>query len=186
MRQLIATLGGGQVRQPREIATAPCTGATLSKPVPAEGQDGLFIESWFPVCTSQAVVPGAVVGPPFLDGRIVIFRGDDGMATVMFAYCPHLGADLAAGKVVDNRIRCAFHRWEFDTAAGVGERVSAIRCLLMRLASPPSSIPRSASPGRHRLIRPAAHPRNSTCRPETRPRHPQRCRCVRPRGHSRL
>jgi hypothetical protein len=36
----------------------------------------------------------------------------------MSAYCPHLGADLSVGCVVENRVQCAFHRWEYD-AQGV-------------------------------------------------------------------
>ena len=83
-----------------------------SKPIPGEGQDGLFTESWFPVCMSSELSVGRVIGRSFLDGRVAIFRGEDGVARVFSAYCPHLGADLAAGKVVGNRIQCGFHLWE--------------------------------------------------------------------------
>ncbi len=82
--------------------------------IPAEGDDGLFTQSWFPICRSEDVPAGTVKGFGFLDGRIVVYRGEDGAAHVMSAYCPHLGADLAVGAVVGNDIQCAFHEWTFD------------------------------------------------------------------------
>jgi phenylpropionate dioxygenase-like ring-hydroxylating dioxygenase large terminal subunit len=83
-------------------------------PLPNEGEDGLFTQSWFPICFSEEVRPGEVLGKPFLDGRVVIFRGENGKVNVTSAYCPHVGADLAVGQVVGNNIQCAFHGWEYD------------------------------------------------------------------------
>jgi phenylpropionate dioxygenase-like ring-hydroxylating dioxygenase large terminal subunit len=92
---------------------------------PAEGEDGLFSLTWHPICLSGDVERGQVKGFDFLDGRVVVMRGEDGVAQVLSAYCPHLGADLAVGKVVGNTVRCAFHHWQYDcsgkcvkTAAG--------------------------------------------------------------------
>ncbi len=81
---------------------------------PAEGQEGLFSQSWFPVCLSREIKKGEIRGFDFLDGRIVIMRGEDGKAQALSAYCPHLGADLAVGDVIGNEIRCAFHHWRYD------------------------------------------------------------------------
>jgi nitrite reductase/ring-hydroxylating ferredoxin subunit len=82
--------------------------------VPNEGEGGLFTQSWFPICLSTDVAPGAVKGYDFLDGRIVVFRTNEGRVQVMSAYCPHMGASLEAGEIVDNHVRCAFHHWEYD------------------------------------------------------------------------
>jgi len=102
--------------------------------VPAEGSDGAFTESWFPICPSYEVRPGEVVGKSFLDGRVVVYRGVDGKASVLSAYCPHVGADLGIGKVVGNRIQCAFHHWEFDddgrcVKTGIGDPAPRDACL---------------------------------------------------------
>jgi nitrite reductase/ring-hydroxylating ferredoxin subunit len=86
--------------------------------MPAEGDNGVFCEGWYPICTSDEVGPGQIRGETFLDGKVVVFRGEDGKARVMSAYCPHVGADLSVGRVVENRIQCAFHKWEFDGAGG--------------------------------------------------------------------
>ena len=82
--------------------------------VPREGEGGVFSETWYPICLSTDLAPGAVIGRPFLDGRVIVFRGEDGYARVMSAYCPHLGADLSVGSVEGNHVVCAFHRWEYD------------------------------------------------------------------------
>jgi phenylpropionate dioxygenase-like ring-hydroxylating dioxygenase large terminal subunit len=84
------------------------------KPIPAEGENGLFSQTWFPICLSSEVPPGAIVGRDFLDGRVVIYRTPSGAVRIQSAYCPHLGADLSVGKLVGDRIQCAFHQWEYD------------------------------------------------------------------------
>ncbi len=86
----------------------------LGRPVPAEGEDGRFTQSWFPICLSSEVPEGRVRGEDFLDGRVVVFRGTSGTVQVLSAYCPHLGADLAVGDVQDDTIRCAFHHWQYN------------------------------------------------------------------------
>lgn len=82
--------------------------------VPHEGDGGLFSQSWFPIALSSEVPAGTIIGRDFLDGRVVIYRGVDGVARIQSAYCPHIGADLSVGTVVENRVQCAFHRWEYD------------------------------------------------------------------------
>lgn len=81
-----------------------------------EGADGGFSQTWFPICLSDEVGKGEVKGFDFLDGRVVVMRGEDGKAQVLSAYCPHLGADLAVGDVIGNSVRCAFHHWQYDCA----------------------------------------------------------------------
>ena len=63
-------------------------------PLPPEGEGG-FSQCWYPVCMSDEVGNGEVIGVDFLDGRIVIMRGEDDVAQVLSAYCPHMGADLS-------------------------------------------------------------------------------------------
>jgi nitrite reductase/ring-hydroxylating ferredoxin subunit len=86
----------------------------FSNPVPKEGENGVFSESWFPICLSDELAVGQLRGEKFLDGKVVAYRGEDGAARVMSAYCPHVGADLSVGCVVENRLQCPFHHWEYD------------------------------------------------------------------------
>ncbi|EMP26548.1 3-ketosteroid-9-alpha-hydroxylase oxygenase subunit, partial [Chelonia mydas] len=46
--------------------------------------------------------------------QVAVFRALDGQVYVVDAYCPHLGANLAAGgRVIGNCIECPFHGWQF-------------------------------------------------------------------------
>lgn len=45
---------------------------------------------------------------------LVVWRDRIGHPVVAARACPHQGASLADGKVVDGVLRCAFHHWRFD------------------------------------------------------------------------
>jgi aminopyrrolnitrin oxygenase len=50
-----------------------------------------------------------------LFGRsLVAWRNRSGRPVIADRACPHMGASLADGKVVDGELRCAFHHWRFD------------------------------------------------------------------------
>jgi nitrite reductase/ring-hydroxylating ferredoxin subunit len=101
-----------------ETVTAPTTAqATLRRAVsirvPFEGEDGKFTQSWYPICLSSAATRDFVRGFDFLDGRVIVFRDAAGKAHVLSAYCPHMGADLSIGDMIDGQIRCVFHHWRY-------------------------------------------------------------------------
>ncbi len=51
----------------------------------------------------------------YFDRHLVIWRDDSGEAHVQDAFCPHLGAHLGHGGVVEGcEIRCPFHGWKFN------------------------------------------------------------------------
>ena len=79
-----------------------------------EGDDGLFSQTWYPICLSSDVSSDNIVGRSFLDGDVVVARGRDGKAHVFSAYCVHMGANLKDGDIVDHTIRCPYHHWQFD------------------------------------------------------------------------
>jgi 3-ketosteroid 9alpha-monooxygenase subunit A len=70
---------------------------------------------WFCVANAASLGAGDVKPLHYFDTHLVLFRDEDGVARVFDAFCPHLGAHLGFGGVVENgRIRCPFHAWEFD------------------------------------------------------------------------
>src|SRR5260370_25690403 len=72
-----------------------------------------FHQAWYAIARSGEVGNGEVIGGDFLDGRAIVYRGENGEAVVMNAFCRHLGADLSMGKVIGNDIRCGFHHWQY-------------------------------------------------------------------------
>lgn len=51
---------------------------------------------------------------PLASRSVAVYRGADGRVHALEARCPHLGADLAQGRVIGNDLRCPFHHWTFD------------------------------------------------------------------------
>jgi nitrite reductase/ring-hydroxylating ferredoxin subunit len=86
----------------------------VSRPVPKEGQNGLYTQSWYPICLSTEVQQEQVIAREFLGGRVIVFRGEDGEASVLSPYCAHMGMDLSKGEVVGNNVRCIYHHYEYD------------------------------------------------------------------------
>ena len=71
--------------------------------------------SWFHVLYSDELASGEVKALHYFGRDLVAYRGQDGAAHVLDAYCPHLGAHLGVGGTVEgNHIRCPFHSWQFD------------------------------------------------------------------------
>ena len=79
-----------------------------------QGEGGYDV-CWYPVCMSKELQAGQVKSVSFLDGRVIVYRGESGRAFVSSAFCRHLGADLSIGEVEGDEVRCAFHRWKYGT-----------------------------------------------------------------------
>lgn len=81
-------------------------------------EKGLFPRGWHVVAFSQELAKGEVKALHYFNEDLVLFRGDDGKAVILDAYCPHLGAHLAGtgSCVVGNTVRCPFHGWQFDNS----------------------------------------------------------------------
>lgn len=71
-------------------------------------------QSWYPLALSREVNRGQVVSRHLAGRKVAVFRGRDGVARALAAECPHLGADLGRGQVVDCHLRCSNHHWSFD------------------------------------------------------------------------
>jgi nitrite reductase/ring-hydroxylating ferredoxin subunit len=70
---------------------------------------------WYVVSRSDELQKKGVRGVHYFGQDIAVFRSEDGVAHATDAYCPHLGAYLPEGGCVEgDRLRCAFHGFEFD------------------------------------------------------------------------
>ena len=89
------------------------------------GQEDLFLQNWNPLMLASALDPGKIAGVDFLGSRVVVYRDKDGAPVVQTAYCPHLGADLSGGELVEGEVRCPYHHWQF-AADGRCSRIPSI------------------------------------------------------------
>lgn len=99
---------------PQHWRIEPAPLAPGAKPVFANRD--VFLPAWFALARSRELSRGRVreirVGPK----RLVLWRDGQGKACAFEAACPHLGANLALGRVVGGEIRCALHHWRYDGA----------------------------------------------------------------------
>lgn len=68
---------------------------------------------WFVVAFSDELAPGDVQTLNYFGEKFALYRGEDGVARIMDAYCPHLGGSLAGGHVTGDALTCPFHAWRF-------------------------------------------------------------------------
>ncbi len=70
-------------------------------------------DTWYCAGWGRELATGPI-GRQLLGRRVLLFRDANGAAHALGARCPHRGADLAQGSVVDGCIQCPFHGWRFD------------------------------------------------------------------------
>ncbi len=84
---------------------------------------------WFAVCYSDELAAGEVKPVRYLGRELVVWRGEDGQARVLDAYCRHLGAHMGhGGRVNGNDLECPFHAWQYDET-GVVTRIPYSRTI---------------------------------------------------------
>ena len=79
---------------------------------------------WFQIGWPDELPVGKAVPMYYFARHLVAWRGEDGNAHLMDAFCPHLGSHLGyglgadgshGGNVEGNTIVCPLHNWVFDT-----------------------------------------------------------------------
>ena len=74
---------------------------------------------WHPVAATPALVAGDnLVAARVLGHDLVLWRSAEGVAQAWHDRCPHRGTRLSLGRVVDGRLCCAYHGWEFAADSG--------------------------------------------------------------------
>jgi phenylpropionate dioxygenase-like ring-hydroxylating dioxygenase large terminal subunit len=83
-------------------------------------------EGWYPVGRSRAIRRGKIKRVPIGKRDVVVYRDFAGDLHAVERACGHLGADLSLGKVIDNGLQCAFHKWcwNADGACANGARIA--------------------------------------------------------------
>lgn len=81
-----------------------------------------FPYGWFVACYSDELAVGEVKPLRYFGRELAIWRGEDGKARMVDAYCRHLGAHMGhGGRVHGNMLECPFHAWRYDEEGSVKE-----------------------------------------------------------------
>ncbi|RVT91032.1 Rieske 2Fe-2S domain-containing protein [Sphingomonas crocodyli] len=80
-----------------------------------------FPFGWFGIMWSDELAVGEIKSVRYFAKDMVLWRGEDGAARLIDAYCPHYGAHLGSGEVAGNLIQCPFHAWRLDGNGAVKE-----------------------------------------------------------------
>lgn len=72
-----------------------------------------FVEGWYWAIPSTDLRRGQIRPLRLLGRDLVVWRDTSGVAHTHDAYCPHMGAHLAEGRVDGDSLRCFFHHWKF-------------------------------------------------------------------------
>jgi len=75
----------------------------------------MISNQWYAILESNEVKMGKILGVTRMGEKLVVWRNYRGEASVMSDKCPHRGAALSIGKLIENCIQCPFHGFEFDT-----------------------------------------------------------------------
>ncbi|KKI98167.1 Rieske 2Fe-2S domain-containing protein [Prochlorothrix hollandica] len=69
---------------------------------------------WYPVEFSKNLGMADPLGFELFDQCWVLFRDDQGTAACILDECAHRACPLSLGKVIQGRIQCPYHGWEYD------------------------------------------------------------------------
>lgn len=79
---------------------------------PVFNNPSLLVCTWYVACRSRDLRHGSIRSIELGPKRLVVYRDESGQIHAMEARCPHMGADLAQGRVSGTNIQCAFHHWQ--------------------------------------------------------------------------
>ncbi len=81
--------------------------------------------TWQPVALASDLKPGDVTGRTLLEQDLVLARFDDGRLLAADTACPHKGARLSGGCIVEGELMCPYHGWRFD-AGGACQSIPSL------------------------------------------------------------
>lgn len=81
---------------------------------------GLIENKWYIVLDSDELKRGKTTKIKFFGNDIILWRDSNNNVNAVDSRCPHRGANLALGEVVDDNIQCPYHGFLFN---GKGEAV---------------------------------------------------------------
>src|SRR5438105_127104 len=72
------------------------------------------MNAWYVACT-PAEIDDKPLGRMICGARMVLYRGPQGEAAALDDFCPHRGAPLSLGRVVEGKLVCGYHGLNMGT-----------------------------------------------------------------------
>lgn len=74
---------------------------------------------WIPVAPSQDIRPAENIVAGFAGPQeLALWRSQEGLVQAWENRCPHRGMRFTLGRILDGRLSCAYHGWQFDAEGG--------------------------------------------------------------------
>lgn len=93
-------------------------------------------DHWYPLVFSRDLKTARPTGISLLGAPLVLFRDQSGKATCLEDRCPHRSVPLSLGRVVDGKLECKYHGWQFGSSGG---------CVHIPSLAPGAPIPKASS-----------------------------------------
>jgi phenylpropionate dioxygenase-like ring-hydroxylating dioxygenase large terminal subunit len=85
----------------------------------------MWVPGWYAILDAAEVSRDKPLGVVRFGRKFVVFRTNDGAVAVLDDRCPHRGASLSLGTLVQGHVACPFHGFEFD-ASGACKRLPVL------------------------------------------------------------
>ena len=70
---------------------------------------------WYPVTFVQDLFEDKPYSFSLYDESLIIFRNSAGVLVCLKDLCPHRAAKLSDGQIIDGKVECLYHGWQFGT-----------------------------------------------------------------------
>jgi len=79
--------------------------------------DKVLLNDWHPVVRSEECEINSIKRIRLLEEDLVLWRSNNAESAIQVWQdrCPHRGAPISLGKIVDDRIVCGYHGWQYNT-----------------------------------------------------------------------
>ncbi|MBH8554728.1 Rieske 2Fe-2S domain-containing protein [Nostocaceae cyanobacterium CENA357] len=86
---------------------------TSTLEITEEKQEFNWRKCWYPVCFAQDLPKDHPYSFSLYDESFVLFKNKDRQLICLTDRCPHRAARLSDGQIIDGKIECSYHGWQF-------------------------------------------------------------------------
>lgn len=89
--------------------------ASFTSSMSESSQDFNWRNCWYPITFVQDLPKNKPYSFSLYDEPLVLFKNQDGRLGCLSDLCPHRATKLSHGQIIDGKIECLYHGWQFAT-----------------------------------------------------------------------